>query len=68
MLIPSFMIISPLVLEKNIFHRVLILYGHDGYIGHVTKFILINFHFFVPKIFVLNLITNGPVVSEKNKF
>ena len=33
----------------------------------MTKLILINFHFLVPKNFHMKF-TNGPVVSEKNKF
>ena len=57
--ISSFMISSPLVPEKKT-------YGHDGHISHVTILILINVHFLVPINF--HLVTNGPVVSEKNKF
>ena len=33
-------------------------------LGHVTSIISTNFHFLVPK----NLVTNGPVVSEKSMF
>ena len=47
---------------------VLILYGHSGHIGHVTKLILINFHFFFPQNFHMKFVKNSPVVSEKNKF
>ena len=34
--------------EEGDFQRVLTLYGHGGHIGHVTKLILIDFHFLVP--------------------
>ena len=44
------------------------IYGHGGHLGHVTSNILINFLFHVPKSFVLNLVKNGLVVSEKCKF
>ena len=44
---------------------VLNLHGHGGHIAHVTKFILINFHFLGPKIFILNWVTNGPLFLRK---
>ena len=33
------------------FSRVLIIYGHDGHLGHVTSIMLTNFHFLVPESF-----------------
>ena len=27
------------------------MYGHGGHLGHVTRFMLINFHFLVPESF-----------------
>ena len=44
------------------------IYGHGSHICHVTKHIFINFQFLVPKHFHMNLVSNGLVVSEKNKF
>ena len=46
----SFMKIGPPVLEKNIFEAFTI-YGHGGHLGHVTRIMLINFHFLVPESF-----------------
>ena len=48
--IPSFMKISPPVLEKKIL-KVLTIYGHGGHLGHVTRIMSTNFHFLVPKSF-----------------
>ena len=44
------------------------IYGHGGHLGHGTRIMLTNFHFFVPKAFIQNLVQNGPVVSEKIRF
>ena len=33
------------------FLRVFTIYGHGGHLGHVTKIMLINFHFLVPESF-----------------
>ena len=33
------------------FLRVFTIYGHGGHLGHVTRIMLINFHFLVPKSF-----------------
>ena len=33
------------------FLRVFIIYGHGGHLGHVTRIMLINFHFLVPESF-----------------
>ena len=47
------------------FQRVFTIYGHGAHLGHVTRIMLISFHFHVPK---SNLVKIGPVVSEKSKF
>ena len=39
--------ISPPVLEKKIFKRVLTIYGRGGHLGHVTSIISSDFHFHV---------------------
>ena len=31
--------------------RVFTIYGHGGHLGHVTRIMLINFHFLVPESF-----------------
>ena len=31
--------------------RVFTIYGHSGHLGHVTRIMLINFHFLVPESF-----------------
>ena len=41
--------IIPLVPGKKIFKGFFTIYGHGGYLDHVTSIILINFHFHVPK-------------------
>ena len=41
---------------------------HGGHLGHVTRIMLTNFHFLVPKSFQQNLVQNSPVVSEKIRF
>ena len=52
--------------RKRGFLKVLTIYGHGGHLGHVTRIMLTNFHFLVPKSFhIQNLVQNGPVVSEK---
>ena len=33
------------------FLRVFTIYGHGGHLGHVTRIMLINFHFLVPESF-----------------
>ena len=33
------------------FRRVFTIYGHGGHLGHVTRIMLINFHFLVPESF-----------------
>ena len=33
------------------FLMVFIIYGHGGHLGHVTRIMLINFHFLVPESF-----------------
>ena len=33
------------------FRRVFTIYGHGGHLGHVTRVMLINFHFLVPESF-----------------
>ena len=33
------------------FLRVFTIYGRGGHLGHVTRIMLINFHFFVPESF-----------------
>ena len=33
------------------FLRVFTIYGHGGHLGHVTRMMLINFHFLVPESF-----------------
>ena len=33
------------------FWRVFIIYGHGGNLGHMTRIMLINFHFLVPESF-----------------
>ena len=62
--IPSFVEISPLVLEK-IFDGV---FGHGGHLGHVTALYQQIFISMYLKAYIQNLIENGPVVSEKIKF
>ena len=49
--IPSFVKISPPVLEMKIFGRVFTIYGHGSHLGHVTRIMLTNFHFLVPESF-----------------
>ena len=48
--IPSFMKIGLPVLEKKIL-KVFTIYGHGCHLGHVTRIMLINFHFFIPESF-----------------
>ena len=45
----SFIEIVPLVPGKMIIKVFFTIYGHGSHLGHVTNFILINFHFHVPK-------------------
>ena len=45
--------------------KVFTIYGHGGHLGHVTRIMLANFNFLVPESFHINLVQNGPVVSEK---
>ena len=33
------------------FSKVFTIYGHGGHLGHVTRIMLINFHFLVPESF-----------------
>ena len=33
------------------FRRVFTIYGHGGYLGHVTSIVLTHFHFLVPESF-----------------
>ena len=33
------------------FLRIFTIYGHGGHLGHVTRIVLINFHFLVPESF-----------------
>ena len=47
------------------FLRVFTIYGHGGHLGHVTRIMLINFHFLVPESFHTKLSSRSPVVSEK---
>ena len=61
--IPSFMKISPPVLEKNIFegfYHIFTIYGHGGHLGHVTRIMLINFHFLVPESFQTKFSSEWP--------
>ena len=47
--IPSFRKIGLPVLKKKIV-KVFTIYGHGGHLGrHVTRILLINFHFLVPE-------------------
>ena len=39
--------------EENFF-KVFTMYGHGGYVGHVTQLIYINFHFHSPMSFHMN--------------
>ena len=65
--IPSFVEISPLVLEKKILKDFTI-YGRGGHLGHLTINILITFHFLVHKSLHAKFELNELVVSEKSKF
>ena len=61
------MIISSLIPEKKIFKGFELIW-HGCHIGHVTKLILINFYYLVPKNSHINLVTDGLAFSMKNKF
>ena len=54
-------------LEKD-FQRDFTIYGHGDHLGHVTSIMLINFFSMYLKAYIQNLVKNGPVVFEKNKF
>ena len=45
----SFKAMSPLIPEKEYFLNVFTIYRHGSYICHMTKLILIHFHFLVHK-------------------
>ena len=50
------------------FQRVSTMYWHGGHLGHVTRIMSSDFHFFVPESFHKNLIQIRKVVSEKIRF
>ena len=66
--IPIFVKVSQLVPGKNVFKGVFTIYGHGGHLGHVTNIILLNFISLYLKAYIINLVKNGPVVSEKASF
>ena len=47
--------------------KVFTIYRFDGYLGHVTNIIFIIFHFYIPKIYIENLVKHRLVVTEKIK-
>ena len=65
--IPSFVKISPPVLEKKIF-KVFTIYGHGGHLGHVTWTIYINFRSPSQGGSTENLALIGQAVSEEKIF
>ena len=40
--------------------RVFTIYGHGGHLGHVTRIMLINFHFLVPESFHTKFSSDWP--------
>ena len=46
------------------FHKDLTIFGLDGHLGHVIRLICIHFHYLA----LIKLVSNGQLVSEKNKF
>ena len=42
------------------FLRVFTIYGHGGHLGHVTRIMLINFHFLVPESFLTKFSSEWP--------
>ena len=43
------------------FLRVFTIYGHGGHLGHVTRIMLINFHFLVPECFHTKFSSEWPI-------
>ena len=50
------------------FLRVFTIYGRGGHLGHVTRIMLINFHFLVPESFHTKFGSEWPSVFEKIRF
>ena len=57
-----------LPVPEKIFEGFFTMYGHGGYLGHMTSIMTLNFHFLYLKAFIQNLVQNGTVVSEKIVF
>ena len=49
--VPSFVKISPPVLENKIFEGFFTIYGRGGHLGLVTSIMSSDFHFLVPETF-----------------
>ena len=50
------------------FLRVFTIYGHGGHLGHVTRIMLIDFHFLLPESFHTKFGLEWPSSSEKIRF
>ena len=51
--------------EERGFLKCFTIFGHGNHLGHVTRIMLMNFHFLFLQAYTQNLAENGPVVTDK---